>query len=100
MGREYQLCEVCGNTTEGGCLRNVRIDLQTPRGGLLQQVEMLDYFFCSQACCGAAAQMLIDEINEPSGIERILSQYGHLKGHVAKFHVWCTKVGPVSTPEG
>lgn len=93
-GREYQLCEVCAISTEGGCLRNVRIDLQTARGGMLQQVEMLDYFFCSVACCNAAAQMLIDEINDPSGIESIKTRYGHLQGQVARFHVWSTKVGP------
>lgn len=93
-GREYQLCEVCGISTEGGCLRNVRIDLQTARGGMLRQVEMLDYFFCSTKCCNGAAQMLIDEINDPSGIESIKTRYGHLQGKVARFHVWSTKVGP------
>lgn len=101
MGREYQLCEVCGMSTEGGCLRNVRVDLLTGSGGNLQQVEMQDYFFCSQACCNAAAQMLIDEINDPSGIESIRKTYGHLKGQVARFHVWCTKVGPSAhAPDG
>lgn len=94
MGRDYQKCEVCGRSTEGGCHRNVRIDLLTPRGGLLQQVEMLDYYFCSQACINKAAQILMDEINDPSGIESIRERFGHLQGKVGGFSPWSVKVGP------
>ena len=99
-GREYQCCESCGISTEGGCIRNVRVDLLTARGGMLQNVEMLDYFFCSKRCCEVVAQMMIDEINDPSGIETIKDLYGHLKGHVARFQVWSTKVGPASGGSG
>ena len=102
--RRYAECAACPKSTEDGCYRAVRIELQDKRGRRLDEIRVYDQetgsdmIFCSIACIQLIARMMIEEINNPTD-EDMLSEYKKWGGHVANFSLGYSKIGLVPSAD-
>jgi len=87
-----QECDMCARTTEDGCIRNLRVELIGNNNRQLEEVALLKYFFCSEACARTAAHCLMEEVNLGDDPEVLPDLKARWRGQVRRVSCGYTSV--------
>ena len=109
--REPTGCTFCGKPIEEACVRDLRVEVLTRKGGIAGEIALRGHYFCPPerdpatgaefvVCATQTAKAIVAECNKPRDPERPV--FGEINrkhwGQITKYRIGYAIVGPA--PEG